>query len=324
MSEAFQGSDPASLASVADLSMVVWCSADQAELVRRVVAAERIALLGVCGADPMQTATLAQALGLPGIDDPRKLGRDPEAGVVWLAADVELPSETIRQLARRSRIVATSLQPSTLADLAAGEEAPIEAAPLTAVLPPLEDPEFRAQFGRAHGIVADLAGPPQLGGIGARLYDFADLTARWLAPPASVTATWLAADGRSSPPPSPRGAGGTLSIQLRDESGAVAVGLISTASAWRRRLAITGPLGLVEIGEQTIALRDEAGRLVDCEALAADAPEAQIARQLVHPESAGAPADRAARLAICEAAWLSCRTGAAESPSQLMETLRRR
>lgn len=300
--------------------VVVWCSADQAEVVRRVVACGGVELVGVCGAEPIQTATLAQGLNVAPIDDPRQLGREPEAETVWLAADVELPVETIRQLARHSRVVSTALHPSTLADLD-GSPPRIEFAPLTAVLPPLEDVELREHFGTAHGIVADLAGPAQLGGIAARLFDFADLVTRWIGTPTQVTATWLSGDGRSTPASTPRAAGGTLSVQFRSERGPAAVGLISAAATWRRRLAITGPLGLIEIGEQAIAWRDEAGRIVDHEVLAADGAEALIARALTHQGPDGGSADPAARLAICEAVWLSCRTGSAESPARLMETL---
>lgn len=327
----------------------IWCSADQADLVASVVEAlrrEDDVPTAVCGLDGTQTGTLASALGVRALDDPRLLGRfepgvSPEEverlepapltgqlkDVVWLAADASLPRAAIKTLAGQVPVVVSSMPG-------------MESAPLWSQLRPagtfrsrLTDPQ-RAQvlleIGEVHALHLDAASGPTSGGLGWRVFDAVDLATALLGPIESVAACLVDAAGHPQRPNGLRLLQGTLGALLRDRAGRPATLSLGTSARSRRRALIVGRQGHLELVGGDLHWFDHRGNPIDRLAAAPKAsdnrhPAAEEIAEALRQARAGrdlmagleppllSMEQFTSRLAVCEALRLSTLTGAMES-----------
>jgi len=325
--------------TVASTSLDVWCTADQCDVVGGVARRLRFMEVAVCGVDGTQTQALATALDLPGLDDPRQLGRfigRPAGGVAWLAADVDLPAAALRSLADSRCPVLVSAIPTM--DLALATGALRLAGTTRWALARPERAAMLRELGEVWSVHLELGAEPALGGLGWRLLDAVDLASATLERIESVSAGILDVGGRPQRAEGLRGLSGTCGALLRDRRGRLASISIGGRRGTRRRATLLGEHGALALDDHFLRWFDRTGRELDRlavsdlggETILVD--EDEIARAILEaadgsdlgagrqPTQASAEAI-GQRLAICEALRVSAISGAAESVDSMIAAL---
>jgi hypothetical protein len=333
--------------------------------------------VAVCGADGTQTQTVATALRVASLDDPRQLGRFLEprggrarraegerpaelsrdgfapregseaaagaaelraapGGVVWLAADVDLPPAGLRALVEaRCPVLTTALPSAELASLLgvlrlAGTSRWALERPAPAGL--------LQEIGEIWSVQVELGVDSAPGGLGWRLFDAVDLIAVLLEPIENVLASMLDGAGRPQGPARLRGLTGICGALLRDRRGRPAVVSVGCCRGVRRRVTIVGEHGVLALDDLHARWCDRDGHELDrvlvAEMLSGtprdrDAEIAAAIREAIEGGDRAAGrmpgtldgAQIALRVATCEAMRVSAITGAAESVSSMLTAL---
>lgn len=350
------GRTPASSPAATTGEIHVWCSADQAELIAAVRDDLAPLALRVCGVDGTQTATLASALGVAGLDDPRELGRAaggdggagrsawssesagslaPRAPVVWLAADADLPSVALR--GARARPIVLTAAP------AASPELPWDLlempCSLRAVLAGMEFEAQLAEIGTIHSVHLEVHASPLLGGLGMAMFDAVDAICALLDPIEAVSASVAGPDGRPVRTSGLRRLSGRACAHLRDHQGRGATLVVGDRCGASRgdgrwtshRASIVGEQGELLLDASELRRFDRLGREIERGSAhhpAAGHASARLAaalRRIGGAEVGVAPPpplrsseDVALRLAVCDGIRLSAITGAVESVSSML------
>ncbi len=133
---------------------------------------------------------------------------------------------------------------------------------------------------------------------------------------------------RATVPESLTGLAGHMTLNLRFTDRCCASIAVSDRSGrWLREITMLGEGGRLRLSDDAL-LWESGGKTIDRhEEIESARPGRfiglQIRRRLDQRDGAAPPMDTTRRLALCEAARLSCRTGEGESPSRVLEMLSR-
>lgn len=209
--------------------------------------------------------------------------------------------------------------------------------------------ELLETFGPVRSMTVEVLGAPHEGSLAARLFDALDLALAFLGEPETVDASFHAARAgqpiHAEPGETLRGLHGELTAHLRAPAGTGRSALVlagDQAGRFDRRLTLVGPGGRLRVFSDGFEWLSVDGDRVDQSrhrsagprrAAADTAPDASPATALIADQLAaflasgagaggaggggGGPLDAAQVLGVAQAALLSARTGAGESPATI-------
>jgi len=307
---------------------MVWCSAEQAPLVRETAATAGLTVVAI-GSERISEATeLAAQFNARRVDDPRQFSQATEADLLWLAAGDSLNAEMPGGMDVLDRPIVT-LQPplGSLTDASNPPECP------TAVFVPLmrRSPGFEAaaqvlpQFGPVLCVNVFLRSGPGQGTLASRLFDAMDVVNTLCGAPETINAAL--AGPLAEVPERLSVLCGHMTLNLRFKANRCGcVALSDRAGTWFRGVTVLGDHGHLRISDTGFEWIGVDGTLIDRHAEPASSGlPALIAGQLKHllvehPPS-DPPMDHVALMALFEAARLSCLTGQDESPAKLIHMM---
>jgi len=307
--------------------VLAWMEPAQLELLRQTIRATGFELVGV-GCDERSDANdLADALDVPASADLRHaLERDHQSiDLLWLLAGSPL-DDPIREVIRRTgmRTITSEPRPQSINDVARDPAL----ADLFTFVPQMA---FSDGFMAARALLEELGvvrcvnvsftAPPAAGSLHARLYDALHVITTLCGDAMAVHAATgnSATEGDALPHQ-------WLSANVMFPGGQAAVLTVRCGTGpWARRLIAIGDHGMLDIDDTTCRWLersdepDHRGPSVTVGELVAR----QLRRMRQHHERLDPPVNASNLLALCEAAWLSCRTGQVEAPGRMIEAMTR-
>ncbi len=314
------------------IRLVAWADPGQAPLLREAVEDGTLAMAAVGSPDTAGGTRLSEDFAAERALTLRDAILRDDVDMLWIASPQSIEKDE-RRLLREARAgtVTTEPLPASAADVLGD---PDEAR--TAHFVPLmrQSPGFErasdvfGTFGERHGANIVLGCGPGQGTLFARLFDAMDLAVALGGAVEQVhAALWRPLGGV---PETLRSLTGTLAITLRFRDNRCASLCVSDgAGAWLRRIVVVGDGGCLRIDDGGFEWIAPDGRTIDAHReKRTPSPGELVARQvrrlLEGRTEIDPPPDAARLLALCEAARLSAKTGAPETPEKVMEMLKRR
>jgi len=280
-------------------NLVAWIAPSQIKLVKDVVKAAKVKLTAVGTTDLSDLPALGDALKVQTSSDVRSLATSHEDSILWIAEpksyDVSL-CELLRH--RGSQTVTTTPLSGSMDELVneAGKQPAAKFIPLM---------RRSASFGEAQDDIEQYGQPISAhctmtctsieGSLWSRLFDAMDFIHGLFGPPEVVQAFLHS----NHIPDEPSDLRGHMTVNMQFQHNRVATLLLSDQSNWKRELQIIGENHALTFGD-------------------GDVSHCQLIADGIHStQTTSADAPRV--LALCEAARLSCLTGASEQPSRVLE-----
>lgn len=304
--------------------MLIWTDGARLAVVREVVAQMAdVSVLAVGGPGRGAVSDLAEALGVPGLDDPRQMLVDHPASVLLLGCSTGVRAEDVERAAASGTDVLWLDPPAgverEVLRQGEGEWGRVACVPAWRMCPAWRSASEPQQvLGGVHSMSLtgmSPAGGPSLYGL---LYDAMDLVVHLLGEPDGLEAALTGA--LVGPPEENEGLTGHLTVHLRfGERASVTLHLSDRAMGWSRRLVVLGEGGRLIMDDGTYELIDAEGGVLDEEGAAEErlGVAGLIARQwgwMAHQVMMPEAVNGEVIGACCSAVLLSCRTGGSESP----------
>ncbi len=311
--------------------LVVWAQPGQEALVEDAVRRGGFELVAMGPPEAKPAADLGDGTAVRTLRNLREAIRLDGVDLLWLAAPQRLKADQ-RRLIRESGVQTISSEPipGNVGDLLAD---PREADTARFVPRMRQSPGYRAaselldQIGPPRCVDIFLGSGPGYGTLFARLFDAMDLI-ETLCGGAQVLDASLG--GRFSGVPETLGAlRGHLTVNVRfPDQRCVCATVSDQAGCWYRSVTILGEGGCLRIKDHAFELISPDGIILDAHRERGEITPGvliatEVGRRLKNLETADPPADATRLLALCEAARLSCRTGAGESPDKVLAMLKR-
>jgi hypothetical protein len=280
-------------------TLVVWIAPEQAELLREVVSASKMKLVAIGTTNQSDLPALGDAFKVETCSDIRSLATTYDDAILWIAEpqayEVSL-SEVLRH---------RPLQTVTTTPLSGSMDALVDEAgktPAAKFIPLMrrsasysEAQDDIEQFGQPISAHCTMTCSSVEGTLWARLFDAMDFIHGLFGPPEVVQAFLHS----NRVPEEPSDLRGHMSVNLQFQHNRVATLLLSDQSSWKRETLMINEDHSLTFGDgETTPAKLIADSIHSCETTSADAPRV---------------------LALCEAARLSCLTGASERPSRVLE-----
>jgi len=312
--------------------LIVLAEPHQAALIRETVACAEVELVGATASSAANLARLCEALDVEPVTDLRQALQQDACDVIWLAAAQRL-QQSEREFIRQQDIPAISTEPHPTPG---SPEAPNPGENATALqFVPLmrRSPGFLAArslldvFGPAESVNIVMSSSEGQGTLFARLFDAVDVVQTLLGECESIDAALTGP--LPAAPETLLGLHGHLTANIRctnDRSAALA--LSNVAGRWRRSITLYARNACLVITDGGFRWTDGSGEIVDESKSAGNLRAsaliaAHLRRFLDRVDTSEPPSDDATLLALCEAARLSCRTEASETPGRMIEMMRR-
>ena len=313
---------------------IIWTSQQRASLIASVTTSlPNIHTRAVGGPKRAPVGQLADAVGLRSesiYDDLRKMIIDHPAQFLLLGTGTGVTIDALRA-AEKQQIQVISLDPP-IDDLTALPDATPEPGkgkwwwPLPSwQLSPawLSAAQPQEELGRIKSLSTVMLGPPESGSLFSRIYDAFDMILTLCGMPNIIDATIISP--LSSPPPYLRELTGHFSAMIKLPKGATAtIHASDTSVQWTRRTHAIAETGQLYLADTAYQLWNSAGKLVDSLERTTTQPinaveliTAQWQRMIEHNLTTTGPDPRQV-LACCQAALLSARTNAQESPDSML------
>jgi predicted dehydrogenase len=301
--------------------LIAWLSAGQEPHLRDLLERAAVDLVAVTAPHPQEATALARAFAVDALPDLRAALQHERADVLWLAAPVDHLEREQRPLRpREPALLAAEPFPRSVGETIVAPDSRIEVAPLLRWAPGhVAAAEVVSQLEGPFAVSVQLVSGPGEGTLLGRLFDGLDLIESCCGPVERVDgAAW-----------GPRGDHRHVTANLRFGDGRGAALTVSHgAGSWFREATLLGDESCLRIWDDGFALSRRGrpterlggrGAPVRYGHLVAH----QMSRRLERRPPQAPPADTTRLLALCEAVWLSARTGQGESPRRLLELLSR-
>jgi predicted dehydrogenase len=307
--------------------LLIWADANQTALIQDAVKTCGAPVVGIGSPDAEDGRALAEALDAAFVSDLRHSLHAAHNTLLWVASSQPLDESELRAI-HDTRTETASCEPDLLLALCAMNDGKL---PGTVHF----IPRFRRTAGYLGALtVFEESGPPAAaslvfeseephGSLHARFYDALDTLVSVCGMPETVSGTLHPKQSGSAGPQHAH----HLVAHLRFESHRCASIMLSRAARrWSRQAIFLGEHGSLQVSEQTFDVTGQDETRTD------DAPPAptaghvygtQLDRVMQDLDSQAPTADPVMINALCEAVYLSDRTGQAESPQRLLDMRRR-
>lgn len=280
--------------------LVAWIAPEQANLLKEVLKASKVKLAAIGTTNQSDLPSIGEILKTETCSDLRSLATTYDNAILWIAEpqayDVSL-CEVLRH--RASQTVTTTPLSGSMDALVheAGKPPAAKFIPLmrrSASCGEVQD-EIE-QFGQPISAHCTMTCSPVEGTLWSRLFDAMDFIHGLFGAPEIVQAFLHS----NRVPDEPSDLRGHMTVNLQFRHNRVATLLLSDQSSWKRELQIIGEDHSLTFGD-------------------GDARPSQLIADGIHSCETTTTADAPRVLALCEAARLSCLTGASEQPSRVLE-----
>ena len=280
-------------------TLVAWIAPNQANLAKEVAKIANLKLTAVGTSDHTNLPDVSTKLKVDTCDDIRSMSTEFEDSIFWIAEPTAYDVSLCELLRHRTMPTITTTPLSGSMDELVAESGKKPAAKYV--------PLFRrsAGFGEATDDIEQFGQPISAhctmtcsdieGTLWSRLFDAMDCVNNLFGTPEIVQAFLYS----SRVPDEPSDLLGHMTVNLQFQQQRCATLLLSDQSIWKREMQMIGE-------EHSITFGD------------GDVTPAQLIADGIHSSEA-TMADAPRVLALCEAARLSCLTGASEQPSRVLE-----
>jgi len=280
-------------------NLVAWIAPSQVKLVKNVVKAAKVKLAAIGTTDQSDLPALGNELQVQTCSDIRSLATSHDDSILWIAEPQSYDVSLCELLRHRGSQTVTTTPLSGSMDALVDEAGKTPAAKFIPLM------RRSASYGQAQDDIEQFGQPISAhctmtcssveGTLWARLFDAMDFIHGLFGPPQVVQAFLHS----NRVPEEPSDLRGHMSVNVQFQHNRVATLLLSDRSTWKRETFMINEDHSLTFGdgEATLAKLIADG-IHSCETTSADAPRV---------------------LALCEAARLSCLTGASEQPSRVLE-----
>ncbi|MBT4530141.1 MAG: hypothetical protein HOC27_02965 [Phycisphaerae bacterium] len=280
-------------------TLVAWIAPEQAKLVKEVAKASKVKLVAIGTSNQSDLPSLGEALKTETCSDIRSLATTYDDSILWIAKPQAYEVELCELLRHRAT------QTVTTTPLSGGMNDLVEEAGKTPAAKFIPLMRRSASYGEAQDDIEQFGQPISAhctmtcssveGSLWSRLFDAMDFIHGLFGHPEIVQAFLHS----NRVPDEPSDLRGHMTVNLQFQHNRVATLLLSDQSTWKRELQIISEDHSLTFGD-------------------AEVTTAQLIADGIHStETTSADAPRV--LALCEAARLSCLTGASEQPSRVLE-----
>jgi hypothetical protein len=279
--------------------LVAWILPHQVTLAKDVAKAANLKLVAVGTSDQTNLSDLGATLKTETCDDIRLMSTEYEDATFWIAEPTAYDISLCELLRNREMPTVTTTPLSGSMDELVAESGKTPAAKYIPLFRRStcfgEATDNIEQFGLALSAHCTMTCSDVEGTLWARLFDAMDCINNLFGTPEIVQAFLYS----SKVPDEPSDLLGHMTVNLQFQQQRCATLLLSDQSSWKREMQMIG-------SEHSITFGDD------------NASPAQLIADGIHSSEA-TMADAPRVLALCEAARLSCLTGASEQPSRVLE-----
>jgi len=278
--------------------LVAWVAPEQVELVKKVTKLAKLKLVAVGTTNQSDLPKVGNALKVATCSDIRTLAATYDDAILWIAEPQSYEVSLCELLRRRTTQTVTTTPLSGSMDELVEEAGKTPAAKFIPLMRRSasygEATDDIEQFGLAISAQCTMTCSSIEGTLWSRLFDAMDFINGLFGTPELVQAFLHS----SNIPEEPSDLRGHMTVNLQFQKQRVATMLLSDQSTWKRETLMISENHSISIGDHETTLPQLiADGISSCETTMADAPRV---------------------LALCEAARLSCLTGAAEQPSRVL------
>ena len=280
-------------------NLVAWIAPSQVKLVKNVVKAAKVKLAAIGTTDQSDLPALGNELQVQTCSDIRSLATSHDDSILWIAEPQSYDVSLCELLRHRGSQTVTTTPLSGSMDALVDEAGKTPAAKFIPLM------RRSASYGQAQDDIEQFGQPISAhctmtcssveGTLWARLFDAMDFIHGLFGPPQVVQAFLHS----NRVPEEPSDLRGHMSVNVQFQHNRVATLLLSDQSTWKRETFMINEDHSLTFGDgEATPAKLIADGIHSCETTSADAPRV---------------------LALCEAARLSCLTGASEQPSRVLE-----
>ena len=279
-------------------SLVAWIAPEQAELLQDVVHASKLHLSAIGTTNQSDLPTLGDALKVETCSDIRTLATTHDDAILWIAQPQSYDVSLCELLRHRATPTVTTTPLSGTMDELVNEAGKSPAAKFIPLM------RRSASYGEAFDDIEQFGQPKAAhctmtcssieGTLWSRLFDAMDFINGLFGTPEIVQAFLYS----NRIPDEPSDLRGHMTVNLQFQQQRVATMLLSDQATWKREAMMINEKHSIVVGD-------------------GDTTPAQLIAKGIH-STQSTTADAPRVLALCEAARMSCLTGAAEQPSRVL------
>jgi hypothetical protein len=280
-------------------TLVAWIAPEQAKLLKDVVKAGKFKLVAIGTTNQSDLPALGDTIKTETCSDIRTLATTYDDAILWIAEPQAYDVSLCELLRHRSTQTVTTTPLSGSMDTLVDEAGKTPAAKFIPLM------RRSASYGEAQDDIEQFGQPISAhctmtcssveGTLWSRLFDAMDFINGLFGPPEVVQAFLHS----NKVPDEPSDLRGHMTVNLQFQHNRVATLLLSDQSNWKRELQVISEDHSLTFGDGNTEI-------------------AQLIADGIHSKEVTS-ADAPRVLALCEAARLSCLTGASEQPSRVLE-----